>query len=145
MFYLSQLSLIYQLRQPTCILVSNIFNPWFYACHRSQLRGNSQSGSTFVVIDAAEDRILGFEIVAKKDACWRLHYDGAAQAATDVPSSVGVLVKQRRRWLNGSFFATLYAIGNWGRMMRGNRHGIFQRLLFALLYFWNLLNIFLAW
>lgn len=48
---------------------------------------------------AAEDRILGFEIVAKADGKWRLHYDGAAQAATDVPDTVGKLIKQRRRWL----------------------------------------------
>lgn len=95
--------------------------------------------------NAAEDRILGFEIVAKADERWRLHYDGAARAATDVPDTVGKLVKQRRRWLNGSFFATLYAVGNWGRTMRGNRHGPLQRLRFGALFLWNILNMFLAW
>ena len=75
----------------------------------------------------------------------RLHYDGAARAATDVPDTVGKLVKQRRRWLNGSFFATIYAVGNWGRTMRGNRHGPLQRLRFAALFLWNILNMFLAW
>lgn len=101
--------------------------------------------SSFGTTLAAEDRILGFEIVAKAGDRWRLHYDGAAQAATDVPDTVGKLVKQRRRWLNGSFFATLYAIGNWGRMMRGNRHSFVRKGLFASLFFWNILNILLAW
>lgn len=94
---------------------------------------------------AAEDRILGFEIVAKSRERWRLYYDHAAQAATDVPDTVGKLVKQRRRWLNGSFFATVYAVSNWARMMKGNRHGLAQRALFGWLFVWYILNLFLAW
>jgi chitin synthase len=93
---------------------------------------------------AAEDRILGFEIVAKRDAQWRLHYDALAQAATDVPDTVGKLVRQRRRWLNGSFFATIYAVSMWGRLMRGNQHSAQRRLLFAVLFTWYVAAVPLA-
>lgn len=105
----------------------------------------SRECTPFASVFAAEDRILGFEIVAKADGRWRLHYDAAAQASTDVPDSVGKLVKQRRRWLNGSFFATLYSLWNWGRMMRGNKHSLAQRALFFVLFLWNVLNVVLAW
>jgi len=35
----------------------------------------------------AEDRILCFEIVTKKNEAWRLAYVKSAKAATDVPNS----------------------------------------------------------
>jgi chitin synthase len=95
----------------------------------------------------AEDRILGFEIVATRGAQWRLWYDAGAQAFTDVPSTVGGLVKQRRRWLNGSFFATLYMIQNWARLLPGGgtRHPPLRQLGFFVLLVWHILNVLLAW
>ena len=58
------------------------------------------------------------------------------QAATDVPDTIGKLVRQRRRWLNGSFFATVYAVSNWKRLMRGTSHGILRKFFFAILFGW---------
>lgn len=49
----------------------------------------------------AEDRILAYEIVTKKNAKWRLQYVKSAKAGTDVPASVPEFISQRRRWLNG--------------------------------------------
>ncbi|ODV91025.1 glycosyltransferase family 2 protein [Tortispora caseinolytica NRRL Y-17796] len=57
----------------------------------------------------AEDRILCWELVARTNARWVLKYVRAATGETDVPYSVPEFVSQRRRWLNGSFFAALYA------------------------------------
>lgn len=86
---------------------------------------------------AAEDRILGFEIVASEGKCWTLRYNHAAQAATDVPDSVVGLIKQRRRWLNGSFFAMIYTLGLWHRLLCGNRHSLLRKIFFIIIYLWN--------
>ena len=95
----------------------------------------------------AEARILGFEIVAKAGERWRLAYDAGAAAYTDVPDSVGALVKQRRRWLNGSFFATLYAMYFWRRLLPGggSKHSLFRQAGFAVLFLWHATNLVLAW
>jgi len=57
----------------------------------------------------AEDRILCFEIVTKKHEGWILKYVKSAKASTDVPTSVAEFISQRRRWLNGSLFASVHA------------------------------------
>jgi chitin synthase len=49
----------------------------------------------------AEDRILCYELVAKKSAQWRLYYVAGAYGETDVPFTVAEFISQRRRWLNG--------------------------------------------
>jgi chitin synthase len=55
----------------------------------------------------AEDRILCFELVAKAGDRWTLTYVKPSKAETDVPESAAELIGQRRRWLNGSFAASL--------------------------------------
>jgi len=75
----------------------------------------------------AEDRILCWELVSKRGGAWTLHYVKSAYAVTDVPDQVSFsfgslalfvnrsfpfrkvpeLISQRRRWLNGSFFAAV--------------------------------------
>ena len=55
----------------------------------------------------AEDRILCFELVAKAGDRWTLTYVKPSKAETDVPESAAELIGQRRRWLNGSFAASV--------------------------------------
>lgn len=55
----------------------------------------------------AEDRILCFELVAKKGEKWTLTYVKPSKAETDVPETAVELIGQRRRWLNGSFAASV--------------------------------------
>ena len=57
----------------------------------------------------AEDRILCWELVSKRGGRWLLHYVKSAYGVTDTPSQVAELVLQRRRWLNGSFFAAVHS------------------------------------
>ncbi|VDB96624.1 unnamed protein product [Peniophora sp. CBMAI 1063] len=57
----------------------------------------------------AEDRILCWELVSKRGGAWLLHYVKSAYAVTDTPDQVPELVSQRRRWLNGSFFAAIHS------------------------------------
>jgi len=55
----------------------------------------------------AEDRILCFELAAKAGDRWTLTYVKPSKAETDVPESAVELIGQRRRWLNGSFAASV--------------------------------------
>jgi cellulose synthase/poly-beta-1,6-N-acetylglucosamine synthase-like glycosyltransferase len=58
----------------------------------------------------AEDRILCFELVAKANCKWTLTYVKPSKAETDVPESAPELIGQRRRWLNGSFAASIVRV-----------------------------------
>ncbi|KAK4544103.1 hypothetical protein LTR36_004601 [Oleoguttula mirabilis] len=58
----------------------------------------------------AEDRILCWELVAKRNERWVLKYVKAATGETDVPDAVPEFISQRRRWLNGAFFAAVYSL-----------------------------------
>jgi chitin synthase len=73
----------------------------------------------------AEDRILCFELVAKANERWVLGYVKPAKGETDVPESAAELIGQRRRWLNGSFAAGVYALVHFGRYYKSN-HGIIR-------------------
>ncbi|KAI0246968.1 chitin synthase [Lactifluus subvellereus] len=77
----------------------------------------------------AEDRILSFELVAKAGAKWILAYVKPSKAETDVPETAPELIGQRRRWLNGSFAASIYAVVHFGQLYRSN-HGIIRMFFF---------------
>ncbi|KAI1312329.1 glycosyltransferase family 2 protein [Xylaria venustula] len=58
----------------------------------------------------AEDRILCWELVAKRSERWVLKYVKSCTGETDVPDAVPEFISQRRRWLNGAFFAAVYSL-----------------------------------
>ncbi|KAK7955629.1 Chitin synthase- class 2 [Apiospora aurea] len=58
----------------------------------------------------AEDRILCWELVAKRSERWVLKYVKGCTGETDVPDTVPEFISQRRRWLNGAFFAAVYSL-----------------------------------
>jgi cellulose synthase/poly-beta-1,6-N-acetylglucosamine synthase-like glycosyltransferase len=93
----------------------------------------------------AEDRVLCFELLAAKDKRWQLHYEKNAKAETDVPPDLWTLIRQRRRWLNGSLFATLYALLHFGRFCRNSRHHFVQKLSVLLLFIYYTLSIIANW
>ena len=64
----------------------------------------------------AEDRILCFEVVAKAGSKWHLTYVKTSKAETDVPDGAAEFISQRRRWLNGSFAATIYSLIHFGKI-----------------------------
>ncbi|KAJ3415246.1 Chitin synthase, class 1, partial [Chytridiales sp. JEL 0842] len=92
----------------------------------------------------AEDRILCFELVMKSDAPWVLKYVKSAKAETDVPSEFTDLIKQRRRWLNGSFFASVYATQNWMRI-GSSAHSRERKIALYVEFFYNFVNLCFAW
>ncbi|KAI8344545.1 chitin synthase 1 [Chlamydoabsidia padenii] len=92
----------------------------------------------------AEDRILCYELVAKKDASWVLHYVSSAYGETDVPDNVPEFISQRRRWLNGSFFAGIYSMVHW-RKVWSSDHNIIRKLAFMIEDLYQLVNLFFSW
>nr|ODN91689.1 chitin synthase [Cryptococcus depauperatus CBS 7855] len=108
----------------------------------------NQPGATATIFDRnkflAEDRILAFEIVVKKNARWRLQYVKSAKAGTDVPATVPEFISQRRRWLNGSIFAATYAMVCFWRIWTSG-HGILRKFTLMILTIYNLVNLIFNW
>lgn len=92
----------------------------------------------------AEDRILCFELVAKAGSKWHLTYIKAAKGETDVPEGAPEFIGQRRRWLNGSFAATIYAVMHFGRMYKSG-HNLLRMIFFHIQLLYNIFNVILTW
>ncbi|KAJ3330610.1 Chitin synthase, class 2 [Blyttiomyces sp. JEL0837] len=109
---------------------------------------NPQAGSRPNVSEAnmylAEDRILCFELVMKKENKYLLKYVKSARAETDVPEAFSDLIKQRRRWLNGSFFASVHAILNWMRIFQSGHTTMRKWILFTETIY-NTINLLFSW
>lgn len=93
----------------------------------------------------AEDRILCFEIFGKANNKWTLHYISDSVAETDVPEDLVGLIKQRRRWINGSFFAMLYALMHFHRVIVNSSHSFTRKCVATLEFCYFLLNMVLSW
>jgi len=92
----------------------------------------------------AEDRILCFELVAKAGSKWDLSYVKASKAETDVPEGAPEFISQRRRWLNGSFAASIYSLMHFGRLYKSG-HNIIRMFFFHLQMLYNTANVFMSW
>ncbi|CAJ2502227.1 Uu.00g096210.m01.CDS01 [Anthostomella pinea] len=92
----------------------------------------------------AEDRILCFELVTKRNCHWILQYVKSATGETDVPDTVTELILQRRRWLNGSFFAAIYASAHFYEFFRSD-HSILRKLMFFIEFVFQTINMIFAW
>lgn len=51
-----------------------------------------------------------------------LEYIKEAVAEADPVTGLAGLIKQRRRWLNGTFFAMIYTLSNWARIWTESHH-----------------------
>lgn len=92
----------------------------------------------------AEDRILCFEVTFKAGCKWHLAYIKQSKAETDVPEAIDEFIGQRRRWLNGSFAATLYSVAHFPRIYR-SRHNPLRMFFFHIQEIYNLVNLVLSW
>jgi chitin synthase len=92
----------------------------------------------------AEDRIMCLEIIAKKKKEWIIRYIPGAKCLTDPPLSLVDLVKQRRRWFNGSMFATFHVMGSMCRIWKRSCRSFFRNILFMYLYMYMLVLLFLS-
>lgn len=82
----------------------------------------------------AEDRILCLEIFTRKN--FILKYIPDAVCNTDPIKYFLLLMKQRRRWINGSWFALNHVLRKFPRKLQNSSHSIFRKLsfIFSMLY-----------
>ena len=83
-----------------------------------------------------EDRIIGFSIITNKDRNDTVAYAPGAVARTVPPDSLQKLMKQRRKWINASRFASLYALKNYCNIWK-TRHDtkeVFNYYIVCVLY-----------
>ncbi|KAI0756286.1 chitin synthase [Daedaleopsis nitida] len=106
--------------------------------------GSSDAGLFERNMYLAEDRILCFEIVTKKREAWTLKYVKSAKASTDVPTTVPEFISQRRRWLNGSLFASVHATVFWFRIWTSGQ-GFFRKILLQFEFIYNAVQLFFTW
>lgn len=92
----------------------------------------------------AEDRILCFELVAKRNCSWVLQYVKGSTGETDVPTEMADFILQRRRWLNGSFFAAVYALTHGYQIFRSD-HSILRKLMFNVEFLYQTVSMIFAW
>lgn len=92
----------------------------------------------------AEDRILCFEIVTKKNEGWVLKYVKSAKASTDVPTTVPEFISQRRRWLNGSLFAAVHATAHMFRIWTSGQN-FFRKIILQFEFIYNAVQLLFTW
>ncbi len=114
----------------------------------SYFKGETMHGADAGIFEAnmylAEDRILCFELVAKRKCAWVLHYVKSAYAETDVPDNLSEFISQRRRWLNGSFFAAVFSMSHAFNVFRTD-HSFIRKFCFQIEFFYQMLSMIFAW
>ncbi|KAH7130166.1 chitin synthase-domain-containing protein [Dendryphion nanum] len=92
----------------------------------------------------AEDRILCFELVSKRKCHWILQYVKSSTGETDVPVEMADFILQRRRWLNGSFFAAVYALAHSFDIFRSD-HSFLRKMMFLIEFLYQTISMIFAW
>jgi chitin synthase len=80
----------------------------------------------------AEDRVLSIALVLDPQNKIRLKYVDKSVALVDVPRNFVNIIQQRRRWINGSWFALMHAFRFFGNM-KDTQHSFFRKLGLVLL------------
>ena len=105
----------------------SIAKPWLMTCYQSN-------------IYLAEDRVLCLALVSCKGKNNLLKYVKKAIAYTDPPDSFESLLLQRRRWINGSWFALLDSVKNFKKIW-SSEHNCCRKLLFTFQMIYYIINI----
>lgn len=113
-----------------------------YQLKKSQLK--DEAGIFTSNMYLAEDRILCYELVAKRGCSWLLRYCKSASAETDVPEGLAEFILQRRRWLNGSFFAAIYSLAHFPKLWTSS-HSIGRKIFLHVEFFYQFLNLIVSW
>jgi len=73
-----------------------------------------------------------------------LKYVKSAKASTDVPTSVPEFISQRRRWLNGSLFASIHATVFWFRIWTSGQN-FFRKIVLQIEFIYNAIQLLFTW
>ncbi|CAG9318199.1 unnamed protein product [Blepharisma stoltei] len=92
----------------------------------------------------AEDRVLCLALVSKKNNDYLLRYVKKSVAETDVPDKLSVLMAQRRRWINGSWFALIDTLRRASSLYHSN-HSRFRKCLFFIQMVYYAVNVACSW
>lgn len=92
----------------------------------------------------AEDRILCYELVAKRGHAWLLRYVKSARAETDVPEGLAEFILQRRRWLNGSFFAAIYSLVHFPKIWT-SLHTLGRKIMLHVEFMYQFVSLVVSW
>lgn len=112
---------------------------------RKYFMGDDLNATVFISnMYLAEDRILCFEIVTKANCNWVLRYCRGSYGATDVPERIPEFILQRRRWLNGSFFAALYSFLHFYKIFSSG-HSLGRKVALVCEFIYLLLTTLIAW
>jgi len=76
--------------------------------------------------------VLCFELLSKRNRNWTMHYVTGSIAKTDVPTTLLELTKQRRRWLNGSFFSLVFYVTKFSTVLHRSDHGLWRRMALSI-------------
>jgi len=114
----------------------------------SYFKGETLDGPNRDVFSAnmylAEDRILCWELVAKRDAKWLLKYVKEAKGETDLPETVPEFISQRRRWLNGALFAAIFSQLHFRQIWKTN-HSMGRKIALHIEFFYQFIQLLFSW
>ncbi|CAK7898160.1 chitin synthase 1 [[Candida] anglica] len=88
----------------------------------------------------AEDRVLCWELIAKRNDNWVLKFVRSATGETDVPDTIAEFLLQRRRWINGAFFAALYSLRNAGQIWYTD-HSMVRKFFLNVEFFYQFITL----
>ncbi|KAM0430065.1 hypothetical protein ACHAPT_006071 [Fusarium lateritium] len=91
----------------------------------------------------ADDRVICFQIISKEETVWLLKYV-PLKATTDIPMNTTDFINQRRRWLNGAFFSTIYVLKRSTALWQSD-HSWMRKLVFYIPLLHSVLALVLAW
>lgn len=92
----------------------------------------------------AEDRVLSLALVSRKNKQYTLRYVKKSIALTDVPDSISLLMAQRRRWINGSWFAMIDVIRQFKKVYCSG-HTLIRKWAFRILLIYFVVNVICTW
>ena len=92
----------------------------------------------------AEDRVLCHSLVTKENCSYILRYVKKALAFTDVPETLGEILGQRRRWVNGSWFAMIDSLNKYSKL-RKSSHSFLRQAAISFLVLYHLVYVVFSW